>query len=241
MIFLTGDIHGANSIGRMNSTLFPQNKELTKSDYLIILGDFGMLWEQEMSKSEAYWLKWMADKNCTTLFVDGNHENFDRINALPQVEMFGSTVGKVNDSVFHLRRGEVYLIDGLKILTIGGAESIDKHQRTEHVTWWREELLSMQDIYNALDNLEKHNWEVDYVLSHTCPVQIYPEVRDQYKTKMKDPTMKELGEIYKQLTFKHWYFGHFHKDRTLSDEFTVLYEFIIEIGANIHGLFCMQG
>ncbi len=142
MIYLTGDAHGEHDMPKLSSKRFPQGKDLTKEDYVIILGDFGLLWDIELSPIEIYWLNWLENKPWTTLFIDGNHENFNRINALPEVSMFGSKVGKVNDSVFHLKRGHIYNINDMKILTIGGAASIDKMQRTENISWWKEELIS---------------------------------------------------------------------------------------------------
>jgi hypothetical protein len=50
---------------------------------------------------------------------------------------------------------------------MGGALSIDKHLRMDRVTWWKEEEISNIDFKNAISNLEKFNYEVDYVLTHT--------------------------------------------------------------------------
>ena len=41
MIFVTGDTHIPLDISKLNSEQFPQQKELTKNDYVIICGDFG--------------------------------------------------------------------------------------------------------------------------------------------------------------------------------------------------------
>ena len=43
MIFITGDTHG--DIRRFNNNSFYEQKEMTKDDYVIILGDFGGLWD----------------------------------------------------------------------------------------------------------------------------------------------------------------------------------------------------
>lgn len=76
MIYVTGDIHGEVDISKLNTQNFSQAKE---GDYLIICGDFGLIWDIKPSKNEEYWLKWLSKKPWTTLFVDGNHENFDRL------------------------------------------------------------------------------------------------------------------------------------------------------------------
>lgn len=79
MIYITGDTHGSFS-RRLNVKNFPEQKEMTKDDYVIICGDFGGVWDIGWeSKSEKHWLDWFEERNYTLLFIDGNHENFDRL------------------------------------------------------------------------------------------------------------------------------------------------------------------
>ena len=65
---------------------------------------------------EKYWLDWLDNKNFTTLFVDGNHENFTRLYNYPVEEWHGGKVHKIRDSVIHLMRGEIFDIDNKKYL-----------------------------------------------------------------------------------------------------------------------------
>lgn len=60
---------------------FPEQKNMTKSDYVIICGDFGGVWAG--SKKERQTLDWLEDLPFTVLFVSGNHENFDLLKKLP--------------------------------------------------------------------------------------------------------------------------------------------------------------
>jgi len=228
-VFLTGDTHIPIDISKLNSKNFPQQKELSKNDYVIILGDFGLLWKHEPDATEKYWTKWLNKKPWTTLFLCGNHENFDKLNSLPEIKMFGSKVGQVSSSIFHLKRGNIYDINNKKILTIGGAESVDKLQRTIGLSWWSAELLSRQDIYNALDNIDIHNKTVDYVLSHTCPTEAFKYFPD-IDGKGNDPTMRQLEVIKDELNkFKHWFFGHFHVDLNINKKFTCIFQDVIRI------------
>ena len=225
-IFVTGDIHGDCDIHKLNSSNFPEGKNLTKKDYVIIAGDFGLLWSSPPDKTSLWWLNWLEKCPWTTLFVDGNHENHNILNALETVKLFGSPAGKVNDSVFHLRRGELYKINRTKILTIGGAESIDKYRRTPGVSWWPEELLSSKEINYILDKLPKIK-TVDYVITHTCPTSAF-EAMFPYNKKFNDPTMKFLEIVLEKLYFKHWYFGHFHEDMDFNN-FTCLFNEVKQI------------
>jgi predicted phosphodiesterase len=78
LIYVCGDTHIPIDIFKLSVGNFPEQKQMTKDDYIIIAGDFGGVWNN--SKEELYWRKWLNDKNFTTLFVDGNHENFELSN-----------------------------------------------------------------------------------------------------------------------------------------------------------------
>lgn len=119
MIYLTGDTHASFS-KRFNNENFPEQRKMTKDDYVIICGDFGGIWdEKEESKNEKYWLNWFEERNFTLLFVDGNHENYDRLYAYPIKEWHGGKVHEIRPSVLHLMRGQVFEIDGKSIFTFG--------------------------------------------------------------------------------------------------------------------------
>lgn len=60
---------------------FPEQKTFTdqNENYVIICGDFGLVWNYlTETHSEKYWLNWLEAKKFTTLFVDGNHEAFNK-------------------------------------------------------------------------------------------------------------------------------------------------------------------
>lgn len=79
MIFATGDTHGF--FLRFTIEHFLEQKQMGREDYVIICGDFGGLWND--SPEEWYWLNWLNDKPFTTLWVDGNHENYDMLKDIP--------------------------------------------------------------------------------------------------------------------------------------------------------------
>ena len=123
MIYITGDIHGSPE--RLGVHSFYEQKEMTRDDIVIICGDFGMVWEESgESASEQYWLKWLEDKPFTTVFVCGNHENFDRLYQYPVKEWHGGKVHEIRPHVLHLMRGEVFDIEGVKFFAFGGASSM---------------------------------------------------------------------------------------------------------------------
>ena len=126
-IFVTGDIHGTIDIRKLTWRNF-EELELGEDDFLIICGDFGLVWcfeDDEGRDKDEEWLDWLEGKPWTTLFVDGNHENFDLLSTYPVEEWNGGKVQLIRPNVIHLMRGQIYNIDGSTFFTMGGASSHD--------------------------------------------------------------------------------------------------------------------
>jgi len=224
MIYITGDTHIPTDISKLNTNNFPQQKKMKKEDFLIICGDFGGVWDK--SKEEKYWLKWLENKSFTTLFIDGNHENFDLLNSLPEEELFGGKVHKVSEGIYHLMRGYVYEIKGLRFFAFGGASSHDRHLRTEGVNYWKEELPTDEEIKTAYDSLGKYGWNVDYVLTHCAPTFVQKMISSGYEENI---LTDEFENISKRLVFEKWFFGHYHKDIDVDKQFIGIFDKIIKI------------
>lgn len=249
MITFTGDTHSC--FERFNRTCFPEQKQMQKEDsYVMICGDFGGIWmRDEKDKTENYWLDWLEKKNFTTLFVDGNHENFDRLNAFPVEEWNGGKVHRIRDSIFHLMRGQVFTIDGKKIFTFGGARSHDisagilelddpmyrqKKKRLDrekamyriaHVEWWKEEMPSEEEMQEGVRNLEKNNWTVDYIITHCAPTSIQKQiVKMGYES---DELTDYLEMIHEKCDYQYWFCGHYHKNLNVNEKDKVIYEQLI--------------
>lgn len=222
MIYLTGDTHANLDIGKLNTKNFPQQKDLTKNDFLIICGDFGLVWDG--SAREIYWQDWLSSRNYTTLFVDGNHENFDILRRMPLSEKFGGQVREIAPDIYHLERGQVLTIDGKKIFVMGGARSVDKDSRIEHISWWKEEMPAIWEMDRALSALEAVNWEVDYVVTHCAPRSVQQMISPWYEN---DPMVSFLERVRQDLKFKRWYFGHYHTDRQVNEQFIALYNKVV--------------
>ena len=246
MIYITGDTH--SDFSRFTEENFPIQSEMTKDDYVIICGDFGGVWtfeEESLREKEA--LDWLNNKNFTTLFVDGNHENYTRLYNYPIEEWKGGKVHKIRDSVLHLMRGEIFDIDNKKIFAFGGAKSHDiqdgilnldeeekiyeyrkrgAYFRIRDFSWWDLELPTSQEMENGIENLEKVNYKVDYIISHCCPTSIQALINSTYK---RDILTDYLQQISEKCTFKRWYFGHYHDYKQVNSQFTLLYENIVPL------------
>ena len=245
-IIVTGDIHG-NPFQRLNLENFPEGKTFTKEDYVIILGDFGLVWDD--SAMEHSCLDWLENKPWTTLFIDGNHENYDLLNKFPIEEWGGGRVQKIRSSVIHLLRGEVYDIGGYKFLAMGGARSHDiqdrvlevgdprikiwkkddfKLFRINHISWWEEEIPNEEERKNALKNLAENDYKVDYILTHEAPSS--DVVLMDHLLYHPDEYSKWLEmEIRQKVKYKKWFFGHYHLNLDVNEKETCLFERRIRI------------
>ena len=250
MIYITGDCHG--NFERFNVSVFPEQNDMTKEDYVIICGDFGGVWNKdEESKMETMVLDWLDCKSFTTLFVDGNHENFDRLYEYPVEEWNGGKIHRIRPSVIHLMRGQVYELEGKKNFTFGGASSHDidggileldapdyrekkkeldkgwKPYRINHLSWWKEELPSEKEMDEGRKNLQRYDNKVDFIITHCASSSTTALISHGiYKS---DLLTSYLEEIRRSVKFKKWFFGHYHDNRNVNTEEILLWEQIIRI------------
>lgn len=249
MIYLTGDTHG--EFLRFNTTEFPEQRQMTKDDVVIVCGDFGGVWRQEAGSEERYWLEWLNDKSFTLLWVDGNHENYDRLNSgeFRAVPLYGGIAQQIRPSIYRLLRGEVYEIQGKLFFTFGGANSHDiddgildpdtfeseagfeaeyrrwrmerRMFRVKGYSWWPEELPSEAEMKKGRKALEAVNYEVDYVITHCLPHDMAFALSRTYYPDRLTLYFNDL--LHRGLHFEQWYCGHYHCDQTVMGKFNVLY------------------
>ena len=198
---------------------------MSKKDYLILLGDVGVCWDGGIRDQEL--INILQSLPVTTLFIDGNHEHHSLLASYPVSEWCGGKAHVINENIIHLMRGQVFKIDGLKFFTMGGAVSRDKMFRTEGVTWFKEELPTIDEFEEGEKNLAKNQYKVDYILTHTAPRNIALAFRDDI-LEDEEPFLLYLQDIANRVQFKYWLFGHFHKDVKLNN-FICLYDKFIRI------------
>ena len=250
MVFVTGDCH-ADFI-KFSSDRFKEQRNLTLNDIVIVCGDFG-IWHDD--GEERYWLKWLNKKQFTTVFVDGNHENFDRLNSceFETVEFHGGTAHKIRDNIYHLMRGQIYNFEGKLFWCFGGASSHDisdgildiddfdsiydyrstinkwnierKMFRINHISWWKEEMPSQEEMDFGKDMLASKCNEVDYIITHCCP----QEISSFLGFHDPDELTMYFNDIAHTTKFTRWYFGHYHMENVIFGKFIVLYDRIERI------------
>ena len=118
MLYITGDTHG-NQLKWLEQI----HPALSPGDGVIVAGDFGYgFWSGPLGSEDAFY-DWLAAQPYAVFFIDGNHENFDRLLALPVEPWRGGRIQRIRPNVIHLMRGEVYLIEGRTVFTRRGRRS----------------------------------------------------------------------------------------------------------------------
>lgn len=228
MILLTGDTHG-------DANRFYEIKELCRrlstepKDVLIILGDVGLNYSG--GNRDYAVKKILASISITTLCIHGNHENRPQnIASYKMKEWREGTIFYEEEfpNLLFAKDGEIYNLEGQKAIAIGGAYSVDKEYRLKrNWGWWEDEQPNKETKEYVEIQLEKVDWKIDIVLSHTGPlkyepVELFLNFIDQ--SKVDKSTEIWLDLIESKLNYKHWYFGHYHANKKVNESVTILFE-----------------
>lgn len=98
--------------------------------------------------------------------------------------------------------------------------------------WWPDEQPSDETKKRVEKQLEKNNWNIDIVLTHTGPTKYEPV--DMFLSGIDQSIVDKTTEywldtIEDKLKYRHWYAGHYHVDRKVNDKFTFLFNDIVEL------------
>jgi len=224
MIFYTGDIHGNNT----DIIEFCKMHELAASDVVVLLGDVGANYytgKRDRKMKEAF-----AKVAPTFLCIHGNHEmRPGTIDTYKQREWNSGIVWYEEEfpNLLFAKDGEIYEIEGIRHIAIGGAYSVDKYYRiTRGYGWWADEQPSEE--IKAYVEKQLAMKEVDVILSHTCPYKYEP--REMFlsfieQDTVDDSTERWLDTIEEKTDYKAWYCGHWHTDKRI-DKIHFLYHTI---------------
>ena len=226
MIAVTGDTHGLPD--RFDD---PRLRRLKKGDSLIICGDFGYFWDG--GKREQRVLEKLQKKKYQILFLDGCHENYDRLREFPTEEWNGGLVGRAAENILHLRRGQVYQLGGTSFFTFGGGESRDKQMYADMGKWWPEEMPTLAEMAQGVQNLDAHGMKVDYVLTHSPAPRMNLLHGEFYREKTELEMYFE--RLAKKVQFRRWYFASLHIDRHVTEHYWSLFREIAVLTPEEYG------
>lgn len=227
--YVTGDTHA--DFNRIFE--FFDFYETTKDDILIILGDAGI--NYFLDDTDYQLKKELSELQITLFCVRGNHEQRPyMISTYEEKEWHGGTVYVEPEfpNIIFAKDGEIYDFDGKKAVVIGGAYSIDKYSRIRNnAPWFETEQPDEETIRYVEAQLERWQWKVDYVFTHTIPLKYEPSdlFLDKIDQSIIDKsTEKWLDSLESRLTYYKWYCGHFHTDRDMGN-IMILYQEIVDL------------
>ena len=234
MIYITGDTHGELKY------FSPDRMPFGSDEKVIVTGDFGFVFAQDQEEQRE--LDILGSRPYEILFIPGNHENYPALAEFPLVERYGAPVRKIRENIYMLLRGEIYTIEGKTFFAFGGAYSIDKDWRMQYEKvygvpiWFQEELPSSEEYRRGIANLQACGMKVDYVLTHTAPRCVIPQIIQKAPDLHEDELNGFLNWLYHDGTFKAWYCGHFHMDLRVNDQMFACFEGIYPLGTGpVHG------
>jgi len=223
-VLVAGDLHGV--WGPLNHII-----EIKRPGIILQCGDFGW-WPQFHNTHAIYsgeyedisdeiigdpWQRMMAKRvnkpfnqwglnarNSKIYFCDGNHEDHPSLRHIS-----GNTRNpcEIMNNIYYMRRGNTLTLpDGRNVLFMGGAHSIDEDAREPGIDWFPQEAITEADLHNLPDT------EIDIVVSHTCPEEIFGKLSKMagMVTRDEDPSREALSYVLRRYKPALWYFGHFH-------------------------------
>lgn len=230
MIYITGDTH--RDFGRIER--FCRLMRTTTDDIMIILGDAGINYYERWRDNA---VKQDLSKLPITLFcIHGNHEK--RPQTIPTYQLVpwhGGMVWQETEypNLLFARDGDVYDLDGEKTIVIGGAYSVDKMYRILYNYGWFSDEQPSDEIKDYVEEqLHRHDWKIDVVLSHTVPLKYEPTeafLKNIDQRQVDKSTEEWLGQIEEKLQYRRWYAGHYHTEKKV-DKLRLMFESFEQFG-----------
>ena len=203
--------------------------EITPNDIIVILGDVGMNYYGN-KKGDRHRKKRLNSLGVPILCLHGNHEmRPETLITYREDQWHGGTVYIEEEfpNLFFAKDGEVYDLEGTKAIAIGGAYSVDKWYRLQcDLHWFPDEQPSVEIKTRVEKKLDDLGWQIDAVLTHTCPYGYIP--REAFMSCVDQSTVDNSTELWldtleKKLNYKAWYCGHWHIEKRI-DKIHFLFE-----------------
>lgn len=225
MVYITGDIHGDVSRVREMVTKYT----ITSEDTIVLLGDVGMNYYGN-KHGDRHRKKKLNSLGIKILCIHGNHEmRPESLITYREDQWHDGTVYVEEEfpNLLFAKDGELYDLEGCKAIAIGGAYSVDKWYRLQRdLHWFPDEQPS--DIIKARveKKLEELGWQIDAVLTHTCPYRHIP--REAFLGSIDQSTVDNSTELWldtiaESLDYHAWYCGHWHIEKRI-DQIHFLFE-----------------
>jgi hypothetical protein len=220
-LYICGDIHG-----EFKTLVYEIKRKEIVNSIILVAGDCGIGFEKSGYYEQLYPRlgKTLTKNNCILLLMRGNHDDpkyfqqqlidFPRMKTIPDYT--------------------VIQFKNHNILCVGGAISVDRHERfnvmrsaklknrTIATCYWEDEMAVFDE--SSLDKLKSNNIFIDTVVTHTAPSFCHPinkrgiEHWALLDEKLSNDIIQEratIDKIQEQLfadshPVSNWFYGHFH-------------------------------
>lgn len=207
-ILVAGDWHGNGAWGYSVVRRLPRLLREETPRLILHCGDFG-IWPGPRGKQYLDKLdRQLKHAGAVLWFVDGNHEDFTQLSALPSVD----GKGWVRDRIWHLPRGHRWTWHGRTWVAVGGGVSLDRAARTEGVDWWPEE-----EITDEQETALRSSGTADVMVSHDRPSSVIhtfpgrPSWWAQADVDRSERHEARLQRITDAIQPAHLIHGHLHR------------------------------
>ena len=216
MVYITGDIHGNTKRIRA----FAEQNNLNENDVIIILGDVGANYFGDM-RDERTKIE-LSNIKANILCIHGNHEMRPwEVDGYSLCDWNGGKawVQDQYPSLLFAKDGEIFTLEGMRYIVIGGAYSVDSEWRIRNnFGWWSSEQPN-DEVKKYVEKQIIEN-QVDIVLSHTCPRKFEP--LEAFLSGVDQATVDKstedwLDTIEDNIKYKSWYCGHWHIDKDIDN------------------------
>jgi len=203
-IIAAGDTHGF--LDAWKYQILPDAKK-EGANIVLQVGDFGLWPGGDGLKYLEKLARWATAWGVTILWLDGNHDWFDQLEALGA---FGADHPfQIGDMpIFYLPRGYRWEWEGVTCLALGGAYSVDKNARTRGIDWWPQEEITFDDMDRAMEG-----GPVDVMFAHDVFEDIMvPGVHAHEKDRFPEArhNRQRLQYVIEKVQPKLYVHGHYH-------------------------------
>ena len=206
MIYFVGDVHAL-----FRHLAAQMDVAKIRNSTLIQVGDFGAGFKRDEEKLLEELNHFLFKTNNQLYVLRGNHDN----------PSYFYDTGKIGNITF-LKDYSILEVEENIILLVGGAISIDRTNRVEGSSYWRDEAFNFDEglLNSAVQGLAR----LDIVVTHNAPSEFWPyqlnnlveHYLDRDKTLRDDLANERTAHSnlmkhtkHKGLNPTHWYYGHF--------------------------------
>lgn len=179
-------------------------------DTIIQVGDFGV-WPGPQGKEyllilSRYLVKnsKKTGRNIKLVFLPGNHEDYNQIDQwMIDIEPNEDGHREIEPHLFYAGKVNAWVWENKCFGVVGGAVSIDRKSRKLNESWWKQEILTPEEIHKA-----KNLGQIDYLFTHDCPtMHPFNFLIDHLDSSIHRQFMTEIAL---ELKPEAWFHGHYH-------------------------------